>query len=209
MGSQFRLAAAVTWPSLGWKEEECGSPQGTQLSTAASPWHSGQGAAAFQRAQGRVAGAAGCTGTRGRLPGTAGSWALSLGAVGQRQRCVPGSLPSWCHHLSSFSSPSLPCFGFSLVQHPAAAFSAQPGDVGCLQLYERGLCPVSWPWIRSPDVKDQEFLLLQAALHNSVRVSLPTACGGEPAQGALAQQFAPIPPQRGQWWGWDRAGEQT
>lgn len=113
MGSQFRLAAAVTWPSLEGKEEECGSSQSTKLSIAASPWHSGQGAAVFQRAQGRVAGAAGCTGAHGRLPGNAGSWALSLGAMGQRERrCVPGSLPSWCHHSGSFSSPSLPCFGF-------------------------------------------------------------------------------------------------
>lgn len=29
MGSQFRLAAAVTWPSLEGKEEECGSSQST------------------------------------------------------------------------------------------------------------------------------------------------------------------------------------
>lgn len=76
---------------------------------------------------------------------------------------------------------------FSLLQHPAAAFSAQPRDVGpsvgasvgSLQAVRERIGPCSqgmdWPWIHSPDVKDQEFLLLQAALHNSVRVSLPTA----------------------------------
>lgn len=51
------------------------------------------------------------------------------------------------------------------------------------------------PWIHSPDVKDEEFLLLQAALHNSVCVSIPTACEREPAQGALAQLVPLIPPQ--------------
>lgn len=76
--------------------------------------------------------------------------------------------------------------------------------MGSLQAVRERTVPcfqdMDWPWIHSPDIKDEEFLLLQAALHNSVRVSLPTACEGNPAQGALAQQLPPIPPQgqRGQ-----------
>lgn len=62
--------------------------------------------------------------------------------------------------------------------------------MGSLQAVREKTVPcfqgMDWPWIHSPDVKDEEFLLLQAALHNSVCVSFPTACEREPAQGALA-----------------------
>lgn len=76
---------------------------------------------------------------------------------------------------------------------------------------------MSGPWIHSPDVKNQEFLLLQAALHNGVCVSLPAACETvsrsiTACSGSPIQQPPPLPAQchrrqgqRGQQW----AGEQA
>jgi len=102
--------------------------------------------------------------------------------------------PSHC----SFNSQRLP------------AVRSHGGDAEPLRelgrVCRRGLCPVprvlpcqgtDRPRVHSPDVKDQELLLLQAALHHGVCVSVPAACKREhrSPHGAQLWQLPTIPPQ--------------